>query len=153
MARYAAESPAIKLYHLRNALVGKAAGVIDQDIINNGDYEAAWAILTDRFEDKRLIIDKHIKAIFTLPKIAKDSSIELRKLVDACVKNIQALENLELEVDGLGEQNLINQLASKMDRDRARCGKRNRTQEIASVCGFHRVSEAAVPNNGKSGNK
>ncbi|XP_062701721.1 uncharacterized protein LOC134285252 [Aedes albopictus] len=116
MARYATESPAIKLYHLRNALVGKAAGVIDQDIINNGDYEAAWAILTDRFEDKRLIIDKHIEAIFSLPKISKDSSTELRKLVDTCVKNVQALENLELEVDGLGEQMLINQLASKMDQ-------------------------------------
>ncbi|XP_055615124.1 uncharacterized protein LOC129761430 [Toxorhynchites rutilus septentrionalis] len=117
MARYATETPAIKLYQLRNALVGKAAGVIDQDIINNGDYEAAWAILTDRFEDKRLIIDKHIEAIFSLPKLAKDNSIELRQLVDACVKNVQALENLELEVDGLGEQMLINQLASKMDRD------------------------------------
>lgn len=117
MARYATEAPAIKLYHLRNALVGKAAGIIDQDIINNGDYDAAWAILTDRFEDKRLIIDKHIEAIFCLPKIVKDSAAELRKLVDTCVKNVQALENLELRVEGLGEQMLINQLASKLDRD------------------------------------
>ncbi|XP_058456613.1 uncharacterized protein LOC131434010 [Malaya genurostris] len=117
MARYATESPEIKLYHLRNALVGKAAGIIDQDVINNGDYDAAWAILIDRFEDKRLIIDKHIDAIFSLPRISKDSSIELRRMVDVCVKNVQALENLELAVDGLGEQMLINQLASKMDRD------------------------------------
>lgn len=54
MSRYDRESPAIKLYHLRNSLVGKAAGIIDQDIINNNDYDAAWAILAERYEDKRL---------------------------------------------------------------------------------------------------
>lgn len=63
MSRYERESPAIKLYHLRNSLVGKAAGIIDQDIINNNDYDAAWAILAERYEDKRLIEDKHIEVL------------------------------------------------------------------------------------------
>lgn len=40
MARYENEAPAIKLYHLRNSLIGAAADVIDQDIINNNDYDA-----------------------------------------------------------------------------------------------------------------
>lgn len=115
MARYERESPAIKLYHLRNSLVGKAAGIIDQDIINNNDYEAAWAILAERYEDKRLIEDKHIEALFALPKVVKENSSELRKLVDTCVKNVEALKNLDLPVRGLGERMVLNLLASKMD--------------------------------------
>ncbi|XP_062558009.1 uncharacterized protein LOC134222881 [Armigeres subalbatus] len=104
MARYDNESPAIKLYHLRNSLIGKAAGIIDQDIINNNDYAAAWAILTERFEDKRLIEDKHIEALFTLPKVQKENSVDLRKLVDTCVKNVEALKKLGLPISGLGKR-------------------------------------------------
>lgn len=50
MNRYTHEDPAIKLYHLRNSLVGPVAGIIDQDIVNNNDYNAAWQFLTDRFD-------------------------------------------------------------------------------------------------------
>nr|XP_029734559.1 uncharacterized protein LOC115269896 [Aedes albopictus] len=117
MARYENESPAIKLYHLRNSLVGKAAGIIDQDIINNNDYAAAWAILTERFEDKRLIEDKHIEALFTLPKVPKENSSDLRRLLDTCVKNVEALKKLGLPVSGLGERMVVNLVASKMDND------------------------------------
>lgn len=99
MGRYKDESPAIKLYHLRNALTGKAAGIIDQDIINNNDYDAAWEMLTERFEDLRLIIDRHIEALNRMPKIAKENAVELRRLVDNCSKNVDALKNLDLPVE------------------------------------------------------
>lgn len=115
MARYEHESPAIKLYHLRNSLVGAAAGVIDQDIINNNDYEAAWDTLRERYEDKQVIIDKHIDAIFNLPTMGKDSAVGLRKIIDTCSKNVDGLKNLELPVDGLGEMMLLNVLSKKMD--------------------------------------
>lgn len=115
MGRYKHESPAIKLYHLRNSLTGKAAGIIDQDIINNNDYDAAWEMLTERFEDLRLIIDRHIEALNRMPRVTKESAVELRKLVDNCTKNVDALKNLDLPVAGLGEAMLINLISSKMD--------------------------------------
>ncbi|XP_038122723.1 uncharacterized protein LOC119771190 [Culex quinquefasciatus] len=117
MARYTAEAPAIKLYHLRDSLVGKAAGVIDQDIVNNNDYEAAWAVLEDLYGDKRAIIDRHIDVVFALPKISRDNAAELRKLIDTCVKHVEGLKSLQLPVNGLGEQMLLNLLASRMDLD------------------------------------
>ncbi|XP_039440572.1 uncharacterized protein LOC120421426 [Culex pipiens pallens] len=117
MDRYQGEAPSMKLYHLRNSLVGKAEGVIDQDIINNNDYEAAWALLVETYEDKRVIIDKHIEALFNLPKITNDDAVAFRKLIDTCVKHIEALKNLQLPVDGLGEQMLMNLLAARMDKE------------------------------------
>ncbi|XP_058810927.1 uncharacterized protein LOC131675801 [Topomyia yanbarensis] len=115
MKRYSTESPVIKLYHLRNSLVGKAAGIIDQEIINNNDYDMAWKMLIERFEDKRLIIDKHIDALFNLSKLVNENATELRKFIDTCTKNVDALKNLGLPVEGLGECMLINRIASKLD--------------------------------------
>ncbi|XP_065088026.1 uncharacterized protein LOC135709560 [Ochlerotatus camptorhynchus] len=115
MNRYQSESPAIKLYHLLNSLVGKAAGIIDQEIINNNDYAAAWSTLTERFENKRLIIDKHIDALFDLPRMTSENATELRKLIDVCSRNVDALKNLELPVEGLGESILINRITKKLD--------------------------------------
>ena len=117
MARYTNEAPAIKLYHLRDALVGKATGAIDQEMINNNDYDAAWAALEEQFGDKRAIIDRHIENLFSLPSFAKDNAGELRKLVETCVKNVEGLKTLHLPVNGLGEQMLVNLLASRMDND------------------------------------
>ncbi|XP_055614819.1 uncharacterized protein LOC129761137 [Toxorhynchites rutilus septentrionalis] len=116
MNRYKYEEPAMKLYHLRNCLVGAAAGIIDQDIVNSNDYDAAWKFLTERFEDKRLIIDKHIECLFNLPRFSKEHSTNLRKLLDVSTKNVEALKKLELPVEGLGEQMLVNIISSRMDK-------------------------------------
>ncbi|XP_055522586.1 uncharacterized protein LOC129716774 [Wyeomyia smithii] len=115
MDRYHTETPAIKLYHLRNALVGAAAGIIDQDIINNNDYNAAWETLKERYEDKQVIVDKHIDAIFNMPAMIKENANALRKIIDTCCKHVDALKNLELPVQGLGEVMLLNILSKKLD--------------------------------------
>lgn len=130
MARYQTESPAIKLYHLRNALVGGAAGVIDQDIINNGDYDAAWATLRERYEDKRVIIDKHIDAIFNIPAMTKDNAVGLRKLIDTSTKHVDALRNLELPIAGLGEMMLLNVIAKKLDIETRKAWELDQNDEL-----------------------
>lgn len=116
MNRYRQEEPALKLYHLRNCLVGPAAGVIDQDLVNNNDYDAAWLVLEQRYEDKRIIIDKHIENLFNLPKVGQDNAVNMRKMIDVCMKNVDALRNQQLPVAGLGEQMLVNLIAAKMDK-------------------------------------
>ncbi|XP_052563433.1 uncharacterized protein LOC128092788 [Culex pipiens pallens] len=47
------EPARIKLYHLEQALIGEAAGSIDEKTIQDGNYERAWELLEERFEDKR----------------------------------------------------------------------------------------------------
>ncbi|XP_061512596.1 uncharacterized protein LOC133393156 [Anopheles gambiae] len=96
MNRYQQEEPALKLFHLRNCLVGKAAGIIDDELVNNNDYEAAWKVLTQRYEDKRVVVDKHIENLFSLPKINQDNASSLRKVIDTCTKNVEALKNQNL---------------------------------------------------------
>ncbi|XP_055618639.1 uncharacterized protein LOC129763518 [Toxorhynchites rutilus septentrionalis] len=116
MDRYQQEDPALKLYHLRNCLVGQAAGIIDQDLVNNNDYEAAWMVLKQRFEDKRIIIDKHVEKLFNLPRVGQENATNMRKMIDTCTKNVEALRNLDLPIAGLGEQMLVNLITEKMDK-------------------------------------
>ncbi|XP_055550483.1 uncharacterized protein LOC129732993 [Wyeomyia smithii] len=106
---------------------GKAAGIIDQEIINNNDYAAAWTTLTERFEDKRLIIDKHIDALFDLPKMTSENAADLRRLIDICSKNVDALRNLELPVHGLGKSMLINRIAKKLDDETRKAWELNQS--------------------------
>lgn len=117
MNRYPNESPAIKLYHLKESLVGSAAGKIDQDVINNNDYESAWKMLEETYEDERLIIDTHIDALLTLPKMTSENGTELRNLLDTLTKHVDALKNRSLHVAGLSEMILLNVVAKRLDKE------------------------------------
>ncbi|XP_058817812.1 uncharacterized protein LOC131681118 [Topomyia yanbarensis] len=117
MNRYPNESPAIKLYHLKNSLIGNATGKIDQDVINNNNYDAAWKMLEDTYEDERLIIDTHIEALLNIPRMSGESGDELRKLIDVCTKHVDALINRQLPVEGLAEMIVVNVIAKRLDKD------------------------------------
>lgn len=66
MAKYPNETDAVKLYHLEKALTGKAVGAIDQQTLKDNNYAGAWKILTERFENRRTIIDIHTNGILNL---------------------------------------------------------------------------------------
>ncbi|XP_053685699.1 uncharacterized protein LOC128735230 [Sabethes cyaneus] len=51
------DSDAIKLHHLDKALIGAAAGIIDSRTLVENNYNHAWEILVERFENKRVIVD------------------------------------------------------------------------------------------------
>ncbi|XP_065093925.1 uncharacterized protein LOC135714477 [Ochlerotatus camptorhynchus] len=54
------DSDATKLHYLDKALVGEASGILDAQVINDNNYERAWVLLEERFENPRVIIDTHI---------------------------------------------------------------------------------------------
>nr|XP_029724613.1 uncharacterized protein LOC109406186 [Aedes albopictus] len=118
MSRYTHETPAMKILHLRNALTGDAKDKIDQDIVNNNDYDAAWRILEDAYEDKRLILDTHIDAILDCPKITKETrGKSITKLVEICAKHSEALTGHGYPVEGLAELVFVNVIYKKLDRE------------------------------------
>nr|XP_029713197.1 uncharacterized protein LOC115257565 [Aedes albopictus] len=90
---------------------------IDQEVINNNDYDSAWRLLEDAYEDERLIIDTHIDALLNLPRLTRENGDEMRKLVETCTKHVDALKNQELPVEGLSEMILINLISKRLDRE------------------------------------
>ncbi|XP_055634308.1 uncharacterized protein LOC129774572 [Toxorhynchites rutilus septentrionalis] len=107
---------AIKLYHLDKALIGSAAGVLDSKTINEGNYTKAWNILTERYENRRVIIETHIRGLLQLQKMSTESNIELRKLVDECNNHVESLEYMEQELLGMSELIIIYLLTAALDK-------------------------------------
>ncbi|XP_077268718.1 uncharacterized protein LOC143900848 [Temnothorax americanus] len=68
-----------KLQYLRGCLSGEASDVISSLEISELNYDVAWRLLKDRYNNKRVIIQTHVKAIIELPPMSKEIAITSRE--------------------------------------------------------------------------
>lgn len=92
-------TPVQKLQYLRSSLTDEAAYVIQALETSPQNYEIAWGLLTERYDNKRVIIQSHVRALFELPAITKESSAQLRSLVDSALKHTRVLHALGQPTD------------------------------------------------------
>ncbi|XP_055586460.1 uncharacterized protein LOC129739089 [Uranotaenia lowii] len=111
------DSDAVKLYHLDKALVQSAAGALDAKVITEGNYEQAWNILTDRYENKRVIVESHIRGLLTLQKMSSETHKELRRLLDESTRHVESLKYLKQEFTGISEVMVVYLVTSALDRN------------------------------------
>nr|CAI5835859.1 unnamed protein product [Callosobruchus analis] len=97
-----------------SCLRGEAAQLIQSIKVSDGNYDVAWDLLRSTYENKRLIVDNHIKALFDIISIKSESHQSLRKLITEFSKNLSALEVL-VDKTELADKLLINILTSKLD--------------------------------------
>ncbi|XP_065094958.1 uncharacterized protein LOC135715992 [Ochlerotatus camptorhynchus] len=109
------DSNAIKLYHLDKALVGAATGALDAKVISEGNYQQGWTILTDRYENKRIIVETHVRGLFNLQGMSSGSHKEVRRLLDECTRHVESLKYLEQEFLGISDLFLVHMLTTAMD--------------------------------------
>ncbi|KAJ8913119.1 hypothetical protein NQ315_006037 [Exocentrus adspersus] len=103
-----------KLLHLKTCLKDNAFKVIAHLETTDDNYEIAWNLLKERFENKAVIINNHIRAILNLPKLTKSSPAALRDLSDNIHTHVSALAKLGLETKGW-ELVLICIITAKLD--------------------------------------
>ncbi|XP_049865557.1 uncharacterized protein LOC126366489 [Pectinophora gossypiella] len=83
-----------KFHYLRASLEGSAAIVIQSIEFSSKNYSVAWGLLCERFNNKRLLIQNHVSALFNLENITKECSFTLKRLLDKINQNLRALESL-----------------------------------------------------------
>lgn len=83
-----------KFHYLRSSLTGNALMVIKSLEFSSDNYLIAWELLENRYNNSRLLVQNHVKALFNTTSINKESSIQIRKLIDNILKNIRALNTL-----------------------------------------------------------
>ncbi|XP_049884023.1 uncharacterized protein LOC126379357 [Pectinophora gossypiella] len=83
-----------KFHYLRASLEGSAAVVIQSMEFSASNYNVAWKLLRERFDNKRLLVQNHVSALFNIENITKECSITLKLLIDQLNKNIRALQSL-----------------------------------------------------------
>lgn len=110
------DTNAIKLYHLDKALVGAASGVLDESIISQGDYGQAWAVLAERYENMRVIVESHIRGLLNLKKMTAESHKELRRLLDESTRHVESLRFLKQELSGVSEHIIVYVITNALDK-------------------------------------
>jgi len=103
-----------KFHYLKSSLKGEAAEVIQSLEISSNNYKEAWLILKRRYDNKRLIIQKHIKALFDLQPIVKENHTGLRHLVDGILKHLRALKAIGRPTDSWDDL-IVHLITSKLD--------------------------------------
>ncbi|XP_059061597.1 uncharacterized protein LOC131854485 [Achroia grisella] len=112
--------PINKFHYLRASLEGTAAVVIQSFEFSSKNYEIAWQLLCERFDNKRLLLQNHVSALFNIEPVTKESSTVLKRVVDQVNKNLRALESLGEPVkhwDTLLIHIVIHKLDSKSYRE------------------------------------
>ncbi|KAJ0183500.1 hypothetical protein K1T71_001476 [Dendrolimus kikuchii] len=85
-----------KFHYLRSALTGAALQVIKSLEFSSENYITAWDLLENRYNNNRLLVHNHVKALFSAQSISKESAVQIRKLIDTILRNIRALKTLDL---------------------------------------------------------
>ncbi|KAG7307103.1 hypothetical protein JYU34_007243 [Plutella xylostella] len=88
-----------KFHYLRASLEGNAAVVIKSIEFTSQNYNVAWELLCERFDNKKILINNHLKAIFNFEPIARESHKALRFMIDHITKNLRSLQSLDLPTD------------------------------------------------------
>ena len=83
-----------KFFYLRSVLSDDAKDCIKCLETTAVNYEAAWSSLITRYNNKKILIQTHVKNIVDLSSLKDRSSEKLRKLSDTLNSNIKALEAL-----------------------------------------------------------
>ncbi|XP_054722052.1 regulating synaptic membrane exocytosis protein 1-like [Uloborus diversus] len=98
-----------KLYYLKSSLIGRAKEIETID----DTYQSLWKALTERFENKRLIVNSHIQELLNIQKITHESADELRNLVDKIHKHLRALRQMDLQLKCMKKMLLRQELDRK----------------------------------------
>ncbi|XP_058827312.1 uncharacterized protein LOC131687256 [Topomyia yanbarensis] len=101
-----------KLFYLKAAIQDGAARHIQS---SEDTFASLWKSLSSEFENKKLLVDKHIAQLFHLKPIIRESGSALRCLINDVTRNIRALSNLELKLEPLSEQFLIHLICTRLD--------------------------------------
>ncbi|XP_023953674.2 uncharacterized protein LOC112057425 [Bicyclus anynana] len=118
-----------KFHYLKSSLKGSAALVIDSVEFSANNYSVAWELLLNRFNNNKLLVHSHIKALFTYQTINREAPDLLRNLIDNYLKNLRSLKMLGEPVDSW-DSILIYIIVSKLDKTTERAWEQYRNTNL-----------------------
>lgn len=104
-----------KLHYLKASLDGSALQCIQSIHFSSENYEIAWKILCERFDNKRLMIHNLIKSLFNIPQLLPDCPGALRNLVDLISKHLSSLNAIGVKTE-FWDPLIIYLICTKLDQ-------------------------------------
>ncbi|XP_029172119.1 uncharacterized protein LOC114941330 [Nylanderia fulva] len=104
-----------RMHFLVSSLTGSARDAISGIKVTADNFLVAWKALTARFENKRRLIETHISNLYNLPKMTRESAVELHALRDKAEQAISTLQRLNRSPDDIVSDMLVYFLSQKFD--------------------------------------
>ncbi|XP_029053895.2 uncharacterized protein LOC114881317 [Osmia bicornis bicornis] len=103
-----------KFHLLKSYLTGTAASVTNSLTASEENYSVAWELVQKCFNKPRKIIQSHVRALFELPDVAKDTPSSLRTVAEGAQMHVNALRVLNASIDC--DELLIYILTAKLNK-------------------------------------
>ena len=113
-----------KFHYLTASLKGEAKGVISNLQITSENFAVAWKLVTQRYNNQRLISMMHAKNLCCLPAAKKSDASSLHQLINHVSSHMNALRALSLNVP-IQDLMLNDLLLSALDAETMRMGASN----------------------------
>nr|CAH7755986.1 unnamed protein product [Callosobruchus chinensis] len=105
----------LQMFHyLKASLEGTASQVIRPIQFTAENYGIAWSAICDEFNNSKLLIHEHVRALFQLEPI-KEASADLKRLINDVSQHLTCLEMLGESKENLGNLLLIYLVKTKLD--------------------------------------
>ena len=88
-----------KLRHLRTHVKGDAASLVQNYSLTDSSFKIVWDKLCDKYEIKRRLNNSHVASIFSLKKMSKPSSADLKLILVGVNTPLSALKLLGRTID------------------------------------------------------
>lgn len=92
--RDASPSKVEKLHYLKTIIKGDAEQQIRNIPATEENFDRAWSILCDHFENKRLLVRFFLNTSTAIPKMKSDSVADLRRIFHGVVSTVGPLEGI-----------------------------------------------------------
>ncbi|KAG8238354.1 hypothetical protein J437_LFUL017247 [Ladona fulva] len=97
--KYEGLSDLHKFIYLQNAMVGQAKAKLALFTASAENYQKAWDLLTKSYERKRILVTKHIDAIFDMTPLKTPTSAGLSKLINDAQQHLAMLASLDVSIN------------------------------------------------------
>jgi hypothetical protein len=91
-------SNVLKFNYLIASLQNEAKDLISNLQITNENFLAAWQLVTQHYNNKRLIAMMHAKILSLMPPVQKGNASSLRQLINHVSSHMNALQALSLNM-------------------------------------------------------
>lgn len=107
-----------KLQYLKCHLSGEAEQLLRYTPVSDNNYQKAWDMLTERYDNKRVICFNLIKKIINQPAITLESSSVIKNLLDTTVNCLNGLSNIGIDTNSSAcDVYTIYIISSKLDNE------------------------------------
>lgn len=122
-----------KFFYLRSSLGGEAEKSLRCLETSAENYKTAWQTLISRYNNKKVLIQNHTRALYNLAAVTSETAIPLRQLIDGVNGHINALQMLGQQPKAWGSL-LIHLITTKLDKGSLREWETvSQKNEISSV--------------------